>query len=412
MKSNFKARARLIVWLAGLCGLGQATMASDWPQWRGPLMNGISAEKGWLDHWPADGPPVVWKAKVGLGFSSFAVNGRAAYTMGNDNNTDTVYCFEAASGKVLWKHSYPSDLGAKFFDGGTTGSPTLDGDSLYTLSRWGDLFCFEAATGKIVWSKNIQQETGLRVPTWGFGGAPRVHGNLLLLNMGEAGLALEKATGKVVWKSADKDCGYSTPLPVQINGTSVALIGSSEAYVAVDPATGAEKWRMRWLTEYGVNASDPVVDGDRVFISTGYGKGCALLKIGSGEPEVVWKSKAMRNQLNASVLFNGHLYGVDGDTTSKAALKCVEFATGAVKWTEPGLGSGALTVADGKLIVLSEIGELMVAPATPEGFKPTARAQVMGGKCWTVPVLANGRIYCRNGRGEVACVDARAEKSK
>ena len=158
-------------------------MADDWPQWRGPQRNGISTEKGWTDQWPKDGPPILWKASVGLGFSSCVVGSGRVYTMGHADNTDTVFCFDADSGRQIWKHSYPADLGDKFYEGGTTGTPTIDGDRVFSLSKWGDLFCFEAATGKIVWSRNIPKDTEAPIPTWGFSGAPTVFENLLLLNM-------------------------------------------------------------------------------------------------------------------------------------------------------------------------------------------------------------------------------------
>ena len=144
-----------------------------------------------------------------------------------------------------------------------------------------------------------------------------------------------------------------------------------------------------------------------MFISTGYGKGGALFQLGAGQPTELWKTKKLRTQLNPAVLFEGHLYGTDGDTTEKASLKCLDLATGAEKWTQPGFGSGGAIIADGKIIALSAVGELMVAPATPAGFKPTARAQVLGGKSWTAPVLANGLVFCRNGRGDVSVVNLR-----
>jgi len=385
---------------------GSSSFAGDWPVFRGPNRTGVIEAKDWQE-WPASGPKIAWRGKVGLGFSSVVIaKGRAA-TVGHASNKDTVFCFDAVTGKELWKHSYPAQLGNVFYEGGTTGTPTFEGDRLYWLSRWGDLFCFDATSGKIVWSKNIHKETGVKLPTWGFTGAPLVHENLLVLNVGEAGLAVDKTNGKIVWQSANGDAGYSTPLAVQRAGQWLALMGNSENYLAVNLQTGKEAWRHKWLTEYGVNAADPIVSGDRVFIASGYGKGGALLDLGSGQPKELWKTKALRTQFNSAVLHDGHLYGPDGDTTEKASLKCIEFATGAVKWTHPGFGSGGLLIADGKIVALSGTGELLVAPATPAAFKPTSRAQVIGGKCWTAPSMANGIIYCRSGRGDVVAVDVR-----
>jgi hypothetical protein len=185
-------------------------------------------------------------------------------------------------------------------------------------------------------------------------------------------------------------------------------LGSGTSYLAVEPHSGKELWRIRWLTQYGVNAADPVLDGELVFISSGYGKGAALLKPGAGpEPELVWKSKVLRTQLNAAVLIGGYLYGGDGDASDKPALKCIAIADGKEQWSEPGVSVGALMAAEGKLIIMGDHGELVIAPASPKGFQPTARAQVLGGKCWTAPVLANGFIYCRNSRGDVAALAVR-----
>jgi len=381
--------------------------AGDWPHWRGPQRNGISTEKDWLDRWPESGPKIAWNAEVGLGFSSMVVGEGRLFTAGHADGKDTVFAFDAATGKPLWNHAYPAELGDKYYEGGTTGTPTIDGNRLYWLSRWGDLFAFEAATGKILWNKNVQKETGLRIPDWGFTGAPLVHKNLLILNIGEAGLAVEKDTGKIAWKSADKDPGYSTPLPLP-GPAPLVLIGSGQNYIAVNPDTGAEAWRVKWATQYGVNAPDPVLSGDRMLLSTGYGKGLGLFDLSQNPPKELLKGKALRTQMNPGVLHEGHVYGVDGDTSQTASLKCIEFATGQEKWNVPNFGSGGLIIASGKIIALSAKGELSVAPATPSGFTPTAQAQVMGGKIWTAPVLAHGRVYCRSSRGEIACVDLRA----
>ena len=403
MKMGFNSLLATLMAVGGVYSLS----ANDWPHWRGPDRNGISIETGWTDQWASGGPGIAWKAQVGLGFSSFVVAEGRAFTAGHADEKDTVFCFDVNTGKVLWKHSYPSELGDKYFDGGTTGTTTIDGDRVFWLSRWGDAFCFNAADGKVIWNKNVQTATKARVPDWGFTGAPLVLGDKVILNVGDAGLALDKKTGAIVWQSAPKSAGYSTPLPFKQGNETLLVFGSAQSYVAVNPQSGKEAWRIRWLTQYGVNASDPIIDGDQVFVSTGYGKGAALFKVGGAAPVEVWKSKAIRTQLNGVVHYKGHLYGVDGDTTEKASLKCLDFATGAEKWKQPGFGSGGIIIVDGKIVALSGTGELMIAPATPDGFKPTSRAQVLGGKCWTAPVLANGRIYCRNSRGDIVVVDVR-----
>jgi outer membrane protein assembly factor BamB len=380
--------------------------ANDWPRWRGPAGNGISAETGWLDNWPTDGPKILWKAEVGIGFSSFAVANGRVYTIGNANETDTVFCLDAEKGQVLWYHPYPSELGDRFFEGGPTSTPTVDGDRVYTISRWGDLFCFNAADGKVVWTVNAGKETGAPLPSWGFGGSPYILGDLLLLNIGDAGAAFEKATGRLVWKSAAVECGYSTPLPLP-GDKGLVLFSTGRSFVAADARTGKIAWRAHWVTTYGVNAADPILSNDTMFVSTGYNKGTALFRLGAEKPETVWQNRVLRCQMNPGVLIGGNVYGVDNDSGQKTSLKCVELATGAEKWAVPLANVGSVTAAGDKLIVLSGDGELMVGPASPDGFKPAGRSKVLSGKCWTVPVLANGRILCRNAEGQVVCVDVR-----
>jgi outer membrane protein assembly factor BamB len=381
----------------------------DWPWWRGPARDGVSPEKGWLDRWPAGGPPVAWKASVGTGFSAVSVSRGRLYTMGHEGGKDRVTCLDAATGEKVWSHDYDEDLDPEQFEGGPTATPTVWGDRVYTLSRHGEVFCLEAATGKVVWAKNVQKETGLRIPSWGYSGSPFLHEGVLLLNVGESGVALDPATGKALWTSADGEAGYSTPLPFRHEGEAYAIFSSAEAYIAAHVKTGKELWRVPWVTRYGVNAADPVLTGEGLLLSSGYGKGAALLRLGAGAPETVWENRSLRNQMNSSVLVDGFVYGVDGNTTDRAALKCLELKSGEVRWADDSVGSGSVTAADGKLLVLGAKGELMVAPASPREFAPTARARVLQGKCWTVPVLSNGRIYGRNAEGDLVCLDVRAK---
>src|SRR5688500_18353345 len=186
----------------------------DWPQWRGPQRNGVSRESAWNFQWPDDGPKTAWKANVGRGYSGMVIADGRMFTAGHADGKDTLFCFDAGTGKQIWKHSYNTELGDKYFDGGPTGTPTIDGDKVYWLSRWGDLFWFEAASGKSAWEKNVQKDTSMKIPDWGFAGAPYVHKEILVLNIGDAGMGVEKSTGTIAWKSDNENPGYSTPLPV------------------------------------------------------------------------------------------------------------------------------------------------------------------------------------------------------
>ena len=382
-----------------LLALGTVTQAADWPIWRGPNHDGISTEK-------LAGTEVkkLWEAKIGIGFASFTVADGRVYTTGHADDKDTVFCFDAVSGKQVWKHDYAADLGDKYYEGGTSATPTIEDGKAYHLSRWGDLFCFDAATGKVIWQKNIQQETEANIPDWGFSGSPLVYGDLLILNVGKAGTAVEKATGKLVWKSDTDNAGYSTAYPITVNGKPQVVIGSGRAYKGVDPKNGSVMWEHTWSTSYGVNAADPILSGTKLFISSGYNKGCALLDLASAEPQEVWRSRVLKNQFNSSVLIEGHLYGSDGDESKTASLKCIDFATGTEKWNEPSTGFCSLKAADGKLIIMTAKGELIIAKADAAKFEPISRTPVLSGRCWSAPVLANGRIYARNAAGQMVCV--------
>jgi outer membrane protein assembly factor BamB len=387
----------------GLITLGTFTASAvDWPRWRGPDLNGISPEKGWQTQWPAEGPKQLWKASVGTGFSSFSVSDGRVYTMGNTANTDWVFCLEATTGKRVWGHSYPCPLAANNFEGGPCATPTVADGRVYTFSRKGDLFCLDAVKGTVIWSKNLNRELGLEIPTWGCASSALVEGAMVVVNMGSAGVALDRKSGQVVWVSAKGPGAYATPVPFKIGSERCLAILSRQSLIAVKAADGHEVWSYPWKTEYDVNAADPIVDGDKVFISSGYNHGGAVLKMTGQTPEKVWENKNLRNHFDSCVLWQGHLYGPDD-----SGLRCVAFDTGELKWTYAEFGKGSLMVADGKLVGLSEKGELIIAEPTAAEFKPIARAQVLKGKCWTTPLLSNGQIYCRNAVGDVVCLDVR-----
>lgn len=386
---------------------GPVSTAADWPNYRGPMQNGISEEKLWRKDYGSQSPAVLWRASVGIGFSSMVATQARVYTMGHQDEQDHILCIDTSKGNILWKHSYDSDLDDRFFEGGPTSTPTLDGDRLYAQSRQGDLFCLDAQTGNLQWHKNLVSDEEVRVPGWGFAGSPVVVGDHLLLNAGSAGMLLNKHTGEVIWKSAEGEAGYMTPLVFKEGKNDRAIIASGKQYHCVRLDNGEVLWKHRWLTTYGCNAASPILRNQRLFLSSGYGRGAALLQIDQNPPRVLWSHKELSNQMNSSVLMGDHLYGFDGDENGEIQLRCVDFETGDVRWSHSGLGAGSLMAADNHLILLSSTGELLIAPANPDSFKPSTQVKVMDGKCWTVPVLCHSKLFCRNAAGDLLCLDLR-----
>ncbi|HUU60415.1 MAG TPA: PQQ-binding-like beta-propeller repeat protein [Phycisphaerae bacterium] len=375
----------------------------NWPQWRGPNRDGISSEAGWSTSWPMEGPPKVWRASVGQGYSSISVAAGRAYTMGNAQGRDVVYCFDAAGGKELWKYSYQCAAGEQ---PGTRVTPTVDGDRVYTLSREGHLFCLSADKGKKIWSAHMVKDFGAQLGQWGLACSPLILGDRLIVDAGIT-VAFDKKTGKVLWKSEKQKAGYATPAVFQRGDKQCLAVFRAFAFAVLDLADGRTVYSLPWKTDYDVNAATPIFSDGKVFISSGYGTGCALIDVAAAEPKVLWKNRDMKNHCNTCILWEGHLYGFDGQVGGGGTLTCMEFQTGKVKWSQRGLGTGALMMADGKLIVLAERGDLVIAEASPEKFQKLAQAKVLGGTCWTYPVLAGGRIYCRNDRGDLVCLDVR-----
>jgi outer membrane protein assembly factor BamB len=336
------------------------------------------------------------------------VSGDRAYTMGNVKNHDHVFCFDAKTGAEIWKHEYPLEVDKRMFEGGTAATPTIDGERVYTVSHQGDLWCLNAATGRKVWYKHYQKELGGKRPQWGFAGSPTVEGNLLILDVGgkdASTVALDKTTGAVVWKSGDDPAGYATPVVANLGGKRTIVMFKGAALIGLEVKDGRELWRVPWKTNYEVNAATPIVVGDKIFISSGYGYGCALIEVGAGGKAVEkWRNKNLKAHINSPVFSKGFIYGIDDQASNRAPLVCLDFTTGQVKWSQRGIG-GALVAADGKLVVLSESGELIIAEETPTAFRTFARAQVLPKRCWVQPTVSGGRAFCRNNDGQLVCVD-------
>jgi len=374
--------------------------AADWPHWRGPDHNGISRETGWFQ----SGTPLAtaWEAQVGKGYSAVAVVGKRLVTVGNRDNQDVIVCLDARSGAPLWEYSYPCGAGSY---PGPRATPAIQDKKVYMMSREGTVVCVNLEDGKEVWSRPVAREMKAASPGWGFSGSPRLHGNLLLLNIGEHGVALNKTTGATVWSSGSGKSGYSTPVVATVNKREILAIFSAPGLIGVDLKSGEALWKHPWKTAHDVNAADPIIHQNQALISSGYGTGGALLNIAGPAPEVVWNNKQLRSHFGTPVLWQNHVYGFDGNTGG-GTLKCIEWETGAVKWSYAGFGFGSLMLADGKLIIQSERGELAIAEASPAAYQELAKRSILQGTCWTVPVLANGLIYCRNDAGKLLALSA------
>ena len=395
----------------------------DWNEWRGPNGNSISYETGWNPAALVPEPTYAWRATVGFGYSAPSIKGDYLYTMGNVDGIDTVYCLLVADGREVWRHSYPCEPGSF---AGPRATPVYSDDLVYTVSREGLLICFAAESGKVQWQKDLAKDANAVAPRWGISSSVVVRDNMLLLNVGKYGLAVDKRNGSVIWQSPKAVCGYASPVLYTLGGRDCLVAFGQKALYGVDLNSGELLWTQEWITRLDEQSADPVVWENHVFVSTIYSRGCAVFDISDNQPKEVWVNDALVNKFGSSVLYEGKLYGVHGNTIKrkgnswdvgrqKGALCCVDFLTGELHWEE-GVGIASLIIVDGKLIVLNERGRLFIAEATPESYKELASTQVLvrgddareaKGKCWTAPVFCRGMIYCRNDRGEIVCIDMR-----
>jgi outer membrane protein assembly factor BamB len=391
MKKTLIAAALVVATVS----LGQA---ADWPNWRGPDHNGISQETDWFEKWGSSGPERLWNASVGTGFATVSVADGRVFTMGNKSNRDTVYALEEATGDILWRHSYSEALSPRQYDGGPNTTPTVDGEYVYTLSKTGKAFCLEASTGDEVWNKDLKKLYRVSTPTWGFASSPLIHGDRVVYNVGSRGIALNKKTGSLKWKTGSGTSGYATPVPYDHRGTEAFIMfGSSSAY-GVNAATGKQLWSKSFKTSSSVNAADPVLYNGKIFLTSNSRDG-ELIELSGTSTRSKWKNRNMRIHFNPGVVIGDYFYGADGRVTRGNTVRCINMKTGETEWTKNSIPCASIIAADNRLIILTRTGDLYIAEASPVRFKQLARSKVLSGTCWTPPVLANRSLYVRNSRG-------------
>ncbi len=376
-----------------------SVFAQDWPQFLGPDRNGASPD-AWNDKTSLGR---VWKRSLGEGFSAPVVASGRLIVYHREGSQDKIESLDPATGKNQWTYAYTTGYRDDFgFSEGPRSTPAVSEGRVYAYSAEGLLHCVNLADGKKVWSLDARKEFGVRKEFFGTACSPLVDGSRVLMNIGGADgagiVAIDKATGKTLWKALDHEAGYSSPTAATVGGERHALFFTRQGLVDADPASGRVRFQHRWRArmQASVNAATPLVSGSQVFITTSYDTGAALLDLRGGSPKVVWSGDdSISSHYATPVLHDGHLYGFHGRQETGQSLRCIEWATGKVRWNVDGMKAGTVTLAGNRLLVLAEGGELTVAPASPEGFKPIRKVRVADSVVRAYPALAGGRLFVR-----------------
>ena len=390
--------------------------AGDWPQFLGPTRDGHYAGTDLAEVWPKEGPVVVWKKSVGQGFSGPAVSGDHLILVERTGDKETVNCLDVLTGKSRWTFDYATGYRDDFgFDEGPRATPAIADGKVFTSGAEGMLHCLDLADGRKLWSANTKADFQAPKGFFGMACSPLVEGEAVMLGIGGehgAGIvAFDKSTGRLLWKATDSEASYSSPVAGSVEGRRYVFFLMRGGLVALNPVDGKVRFEFPWRPRVNasVSAATPLVIDDLVFLSASYQAGAILLRIHDGKPEKVWSADdVLSNHYATSVYNNGFLYGFDGRQEMGQNLRCVELKSGKIRWSEDRFGAGTVTLANGRLLVLRENGELILAPASPDGFKPISRAQVLPNGVRAYPALAGGRFYAR-AKDTLVCLDLRSD---
>jgi len=387
------------------------TTKNYWTNFRGPNRDGRYDEMPVLTNWPAQGLPLVWKEPVGVGYASVTIADGRAYTIEQRRRQEVVAAYDVNTGHEVWTQSWNAEFSDDQGDGPRT-TPTYDDGWLYALGATGELRCLNAKTGAIRWGKNILSDNGAENLSWAMAASPLiVDDKLIVLPGGMEGksvVAYNKQTGAPVWKVQNDRQAYVSPMLVTLAGRRQILVVSASRVFGLTPENGALLWSQSWDTDNGINVSQPImVDNNRFFLSSGYGKGAALIEVSSSgnnlTAKTVWTNINMKNKFNSSVLHDGYIYGLD-----EGILTCLDVNTGNRKWKGGRYGYGQIILASDHLIVMSDSGELALVKATPNEFTEVARFGALEGKTWNYPAIAGGKLFVRNSK-EMAVYKISAE---
>ena len=385
-----------------------ATGRNYWTNFRGPKRDGNYEATPVLTSWPANGLSQLWKQPVGLGYASFSIADGRAYTIEQRRAQEVVAAYDVATGRELWTQAWNAAYNDETGDG-PRATPTWDQGRLYALGATGELRCLDANSGSIIWGKNILADNQARNLPWAMAASPLIVDDKVIVLPGggnnKSVVAYNKMTGAPVWKVLNDTQAYVSPMLVDLADRRQIVVVTASRVVGLVPETGALLWSYPWNTDNGINVSQPImVDKNRFFISSGYGKGAALIEVkGSGQSftaNMVWENINMKNKFNSSVFHNGYIYGLD-----EGILTCLDVNTGERKWKGGRYGYGQVLLASGHLIVTNgDTGDLALVKASPDQYVELARFSALQGQTWNYPAIADGRLLVRNAN-EMAAYD-------
>jgi outer membrane protein assembly factor BamB len=398
---------------AFLIAAGVRAAAEDWPQFLGPERNGVYRGPALAETWGPQGPKVVWRKSIGQGFSGpVVVQGRVIlfHRIGDQEIVDAI---DARTGAAQWRYAYASSYRDDFgFDEGPRAVPVVADGIVYTFGAEGQLHAIDVAKGTRLWSVDTMQRFGVPKGFFGAAGSPLVEDGRVLANIGgqKGGIvAFEAKTGKVLWTATDAGASYSSAVGATIAGRRHAIFLTRAGLVGLDPATGQVQFQRPWRARMAasVNVATPLVVGDLIFVSAEYGPGAGVFRLEGSALSALWASdEAMSNHYATSVHHEGYLYGFHGRQEFGPSFRVVELRTGKVRWSQDQFRAGSVTLAGDRLVILREAGELILAAAVPDAFRPLARAQILPGTLRAYPALSDGFLFVRNDN-TLICLDLR-----
>jgi outer membrane protein assembly factor BamB len=393
-------------------GRPERTGVADWPQWRGPTRDGVWPETRVPDKVPADGLKPRWKRPLGGGFGGIAVTSGRLFVQDyqkKPEEVERVVCLDVATGKEIWAHRYSVAYGKLDYGNGPRATPTVHGDRIYSLGALGYLHCLDASSGKVIWMRDTARDFKGRLPTWGHACSALVDGDRLIVQVGgepDACLvALDRGTGKGIWRSLPDRPGYSSPVIVETKNGRLLLYWTAEHLAGLDPVTGKVRWQVPHTTSYDVTITDPVYHDGIVLVSD-YWEGSVAIELDErgGTPKTVWQGRRLSQLMCTPLCRAGHAYALD----RHQGLKCIELKSGKVLWegqhvTPRGQNPQASLVwAGDKALIFNELGELILAKLSPTGYEQLGKTGIID-RTWAHPAYADGCIFARNDK-EIVCV--------